>query len=218
MPTRSSHQGRRHRYQDGSLGSSVRARDGESKVSEEKIKKEELGSRFPVIFYFHGGRFSSFSRHFLLHRIFWRHLARRHEVIIIYVDCRSSPQYRYPIPCKDCFGDITWLCSDSGRAQLPGNADLSRCFLMSDSAGVNIVHQVGCRVSAQKDMAMKGVRIVDIVLLHPFFGGEERTPSELRLQRAPIVNINNSDWHWKALHLCLWCQQGPSRLQCIWVE
>lgn len=64
---------------------------------------------------------------------------------------------------------------------------------MGDNAGVNIVHQVDCRVSVQKDMAMKGVWIVGIVLLHQFFGGEERTPSELRLQRAPIVNINNYD-------------------------
>lgn len=176
--------------------------EGDSKLPEEARKKEALGSNFPVVLYFHGGGFTSFSPHFLLYDIFCRRLARRCRVrcrvIVISVDYRRSPEYRYPIPCDDCFRAITWLCSGGGRPHLPVNADLSRCFLMGDSAGGNLVHHVGCRVSAEKDITMKGLRIVGHILLQPFFGGEERTPSELRLQRAPIVNINNSDWHWKA--------------------
>ena len=71
---------------------------------------------------------------------------------------------------------------------------------MGDSAGANIVHHVGCRISvgAMEEETISGVIIVGHVLLEPFFGGEERTPSDLRLVGAPIVNMENSDWHWKA--------------------
>lgn len=153
----------------------------------------------PVVFFFHGGGFATLSSDFLLYDILCRRLARRRRVLIISVDYRRSPKHRFPVPYDDCFGAIRWASSGNGKAHLPGHADLSRCFLMGDSAGGNIVHHVGCRVSAAADEeTISGVRIVGHVLLQPFFGGEERTPSELRLVGAPIVNMENSDWHWKA--------------------
>lgn len=153
----------------------------------------------PVVFFFHGGGFATLSPDFVLYDIFCRRLARRRRVLVISVDYRRSPEHRFPVPYDDCFGAVRWVSSDNGKAHLPGHADLSRCFLMGDSAGGNIVHHVGCRVSAAADEeTISGVRIVGHVLLQPFFGGEERTPSELRLVGAPIVNMENSDWHWKA--------------------
>jgi len=42
------------------------------------------------------------------------------------------------------------------------------------------------------------VRLQGLVLIQSFFGGEERTPAELRLKNVPIVSVENLDWHWKA--------------------
>jgi acetyl esterase/lipase len=37
------------------------------------------------------------------------------------------------------------------------------------------------------------------VLLQPYFGGEERTAAELRLEGVvPVVNMRRSDWSWRA--------------------
>lgn len=152
----------------------------------------------PVVFYFHGGGFATLSPDFVLYDIFCRRLARRRRVLVISVDYRLSPEHRFPIPYDDCVGAITWFSAGNGKPHLPAHADFSRCFLMGDSAGANIVHHVGCRVAAAGEETMSGVRIVGHVLLQPFFGGETRTPSELRLVGAPIVNMDNSDWHWKA--------------------
>lgn len=33
----------------------------------------------------------------------------------------------------------------------------------------------------------------------PFFGGEERTESEIRLPKAPIVSVSRTDWLWNAV-------------------
>ena len=109
---------------------------------------EELEPRLPIVFYFHGGGFSSLSPDFVLYDTFCRRLAWRRRVIVISVGYRRSPEHRYPIPYDDCFDAVAWFSSGgSGRSQLPGNADLCCCFLMGDSAGGNIVHHVGCRVN-----------------------------------------------------------------------
>ena len=36
------------------------------------------------------------------------------------------------------------------------------------------------------------------VLLFPFFGGEEVTEAELRLKDAPLVDLENTSWCWRA--------------------
>lgn len=35
-------------------------------------------------------------------------------------------------------------------------------------------------------------------MIQPFFGGEERTASEVRLSRAPVVTVERADKMWKA--------------------
>jgi len=42
------------------------------------------------------------------------------------------------------------------------------------------------------------VSLKGLILIQPFFGGEERTPAELRLKNPPIVSVESLDWHWKA--------------------
>ncbi|KAJ1292234.1 hypothetical protein BS78_02G376400 [Paspalum vaginatum] len=43
------------------------------------------------------------------------------------------------------------------------------------------------------------IRLAGIILVQPYFGGEERMRSELELEgKAWVVNIKGSDWAWKA--------------------
>ncbi|WOL04107.1 putative carboxylesterase 18 [Canna indica] len=37
-----------------------------------------------------------------------------------------------------------------------------------------------------------------MVLIQPFFCGEERTEAEVRLPNAPIVSVERTDWMWRA--------------------
>uniref|UniRef100_N1QQE9 Uncharacterized protein n=1 Tax=Aegilops tauschii TaxID=37682 RepID=N1QQE9_AEGTA len=47
--------------------------------------------------------------------------------------------------------------------------------------------------------AAKSLRLAGIIPVQPYFGGEERTESELRLEGvAPVVNLERSDFSWKA--------------------
>ncbi|XBI73028.1 hypothetical protein VPH35_066859 [Triticum aestivum] len=48
------------------------------------------------------------------------------------------------------------------------------------------------------DVPLQNVRLAGVIAIQPFFGGEERTPSELRLDGAPIVSVARTDWMWRA--------------------
>ncbi|GLJ18244.1 hypothetical protein SUGI_0322690 [Cryptomeria japonica] len=158
---------------------------------------QEEDELLPIVFYFHGGGFASLTPDFLLYDVFCRRMARRRRVIVVSVGYRRAPENKYPVAYEDSFAVVKWAGSADGRNNLPAKADFSKCFLMGDSAGANIVHHLACRIAASGE-EISPMKVVGNVLIQPFFGGEERTPSELRLVGAPIVSIENSDWHWKA--------------------
>jgi gibberellin receptor GID1 len=45
---------------------------------------------------------------------------------------------------------------------------------------------------------MGRVKLSGVTLIQPFFGGEERTPAELRLKNTLIISVECLDWHWQA--------------------
>ncbi|KAF8730732.1 hypothetical protein HU200_016594 [Digitaria exilis] len=76
--------------------------------------------------------------------------------------------------------------------------DVSRCFLAGDSAGGNVAHHVARRYATHVS-TFRNVRLAGVIAIQPFFGGEERTPSELRLDGVgPIVSVDRADWMWRA--------------------
>lgn len=77
---------------------------------------------------------------------------------------------------------------------LPDIADLSKCFLAGDSAGANLAHNVAVRVCRER---FRDLKIIGLISIQPFFGGEERTESETRLEGAPLVSTARTDWLWK---------------------
>uniref|UniRef100_J3N733 Alpha/beta hydrolase fold-3 domain-containing protein n=1 Tax=Oryza brachyantha TaxID=4533 RepID=J3N733_ORYBR len=87
------------------------------------------------------------------------------------------------------------------KPPIPGSGvvriDAARCYLAGDSAGGNIAHHVARRYAAEAP-AFRNVRVAGLIAIQPFFGGEERTDSELRLDGAPIVTVSRTDWMWRA--------------------
>ncbi|KAI5073994.1 hypothetical protein GOP47_0012007 [Adiantum capillus-veneris] len=153
-----------------------------------------------VIFYIHGGGFAVMAADVASYDQFCRRLCRRSEAVIISVNYRRSPEHRFPVAHDDCHAALEWLEGFKGNVFKPHKLDLSQCVLMGDSAGANIVHHAGAMWGARKASTHpQTLRVTAHVLLFPFFGGEERTPTELRMQnKALLVNVENADWHWRA--------------------
>ncbi|THU46673.1 hypothetical protein C4D60_Mb09t07380 [Musa balbisiana] len=164
---------------------------------------DSAGLKIPVIVYFHGGGFAFFSPASYLynHVHVCRRLCRTVNAIVVSVNYRLAPEHRYPAPYEDGV-DVLRLLDRGGllyadplAADL---ADLSRCFLVGDSAGANICHHVARRWAAGAGSGWKRLRLAGMVLIQPYFGGEERTEAEVRLAGAPLVTVERTDWLWRA--------------------
>jgi acetyl esterase/lipase len=157
----------------------------------------ELGAPLPVIVFFHGGGFAFLSAASAAYDAVCRRIARYASAAVLSVDYRRAPEHCCPAPYDDGVAALRFLDDPKNRPRdVP--LDASRCFLAGDSAGGNIAHHVARRYAAAAS-SFRTVRVAGLVAVQPFFGGEERTPSELRLDgAAPIVNVERVDWMWRA--------------------
>ncbi|KAI3995081.1 hypothetical protein MKX01_006618 [Papaver californicum] len=147
----------------------------------------------PVFIFFHGGGFTFLSAASIAYDAVCRRFARENSVIVVSVNYRLSPEFKYPCQYDDGF-DVLKFIDEKQCKDFPANADLSRCFLGGDSAGANIAHHVTVRACNYKFQEMK---VIGLIQIQPFFGGEERTESEIQLKDAPLVSLPRTDWLWK---------------------
>ncbi|KAJ1275223.1 hypothetical protein BS78_05G120100 [Paspalum vaginatum] len=158
----------------------------------------------PVVLFFHGGGFAYLSAASPAYDAACRRIARYAGAAVLSVDYRRAPEHRCPAAYDDGFSALRFLDLDASDPPSPGPPppglpalDVSRCFLAGDSAGGNIAHHVARRY-ALAPSAFRRVRVAGLVAIQPFFGGQERTPAELRLDGAPIVSVPRTDWMWRA--------------------
>jgi acetyl esterase/lipase len=148
-----------------------------------------------VIVFFHGGGFAFLSAASPAYDAACRRIARYASVAVLSVDYRRAPEHRFPAPYDDGLAALRFL-DDPKNHPLP--LDVTRCYVAGDSAGGNIAHHVARRYALDPS-SFRNVRLAGLVAIQPFFGGEERTDSELRLDgAAPIVSIDRADWMWRA--------------------
>ncbi|XP_059075354.1 probable carboxylesterase 6 [Cryptomeria japonica] len=116
----------------------------------------ETENRLPMVMYFHGGGFCMLSAASTL----------------------LAPEHRLPTAYNDSIAALRWMEREGAieDPSLRSHADFSKIFLAGDSAEGNITHHVGVW-AASKSEEIK-IKIKGLILLYPFFGGEERTPSE----------------------------------------
>ncbi|BAU02501.1 hypothetical protein LR48_Vigan10g058400 [Vigna angularis] len=144
----------------------------------------------PVVVFFHGGGFAFLSPASTRYDAFCRSLCRSINAVIISVNYRLAPEHRYPSQNDDGFDVVKYL--DENGATL-GN--VGKCFLAGDSSGGNTAHHVAIRVCKER---LRFVRVIGLVSIEPFFGGQERVESEIRITQDPLVSLDATDWYWKA--------------------
>nr|UXL73225.1 B-type GID1 protein b1 [Jasminum sambac] len=144
----------------------------------------------PVIIYFHGGSFTHSSANSAIYDTFCRRLVSHCNAAVVSVNYRRSPEYRYPCAYDDGWAALQKVQSWSWLKS--GKDSKVRIYLAGDSSGGNIAHHVAVRA------ADEGIDVLGNILLHPMFGGETRTESEVRLDGKYFVTVQDRDWYWRA--------------------
>ncbi|WOH01634.1 hypothetical protein DCAR_0521018 [Daucus carota subsp. sativus] len=144
----------------------------------------------PVIIFFHGGSFAHSSSNSAIYDTFCRRLVGICNAVVVSVNYRRSPEHRYPCAYDDGWTALKWVHS---RPWLKSGKDAKvHVYLAGDSSGGNIAHHVAVKA------AESGVEVLGNILLHPFFGGEERKDSETRLDGRYFMTLRDRDWYWRA--------------------
>ncbi|KAJ8437703.1 hypothetical protein Cgig2_008329 [Carnegiea gigantea] len=151
-------------------------------------------NKLPMVVYFHGGGFCIGSTTWLSYHVFLGDLASKVGAIVLAVDYRLAPENRLPIAYKDGYSSLEWLVKNQNLEPWLKQANLSRIFLSGDSTGGNIAHNVAIEIIKSKNDFIKEVEIRGLLLIHPFFGSEMRTPKEMINKEAIEVRMNDMFW------------------------
>lgn len=149
--------------------------------------------KLPVVVYYHGGGFSYYGPDSSTFDGLCRRFASMLPAIVVSASYRLIPEFRYPTQYEDGFNLLKFLDDNKNRNALPKNADLQRCFVSGDSAGGNLAHHVCIRASEYK---FKQLKVIGLVALQPFFGGEKRVASELSSENRLGLHLNQTDFNW----------------------
>lgn len=144
----------------------------------------------PVIIFFHGGSFSHSSANSAIYDTFCRRLVGVCKAVVVSVNYRRSPEHRFPCAYEDGWAALQWV--KSRKWLQSGKESKVYVYMAGDSSGGNIVHHVAVRA------AEAGIEVLGNILLHPLFGGEKRTESEIRLDGKYFVRLQDRDWYWRA--------------------
>ncbi|CAN1841860.1 Probable carboxylesterase 18 [Linum perenne] len=146
----------------------------------------------PLIVFFHGGGFAFMSADSTPFDDFCRRLVAELPAAVASVNYRLAPEHRCPSQYEDGLDVLKFV--DKNSSILDDKVDLKRCYVAGDSAGGNLAHHVAVMAGAHK---FSKLELAGNISIQPFFGGEERTESELGLLDAPFVTMERTDWMWK---------------------
>jgi acetyl esterase len=86
----------------------------------------------PIVMFFHGGGWVICSLD--THDNISRAICRDAAAVVVSVDYRMAPEYRYPTTAHDCFAATRWVADNASSL----NADATRLAVCGDSAGGNL--------------------------------------------------------------------------------
>ncbi|TQD76612.1 hypothetical protein C1H46_037860 [Malus baccata] len=202
--------------------------------------QENNKMKLPLLVYFHGGGFCVGSAAWSCYHDFLAKLASKLGCLIMSLNYRLVPEHPLPAAYEDGFNSIMWLKQQALSQRGANNnntwwstqCDFSRIFLVGDSAGANIAHNVATRLytrggsvfeSPSTDQyrlhqsnsyrpcdeeiisSTKPLIVKGTILLQPFFGGEARTSSEkynMVKQPRSVLSVAASDAYWRLALPC----------------
>ncbi|PIA46363.1 hypothetical protein AQUCO_01500115v1 [Aquilegia coerulea] len=140
-------------------------------------KLKDPQTKLPLVVYFHGGGFCIETAFTATYHNYLNSLVAEANVVAISVDYRRAPDHPVPIAYEDSWTSLQWVGSQSKEEEWFKNyVDFDRVFMAGDSAGANIAHNMAIRAGYSD---LNGLKFNGIVLIHPYFAGNEPIGSEV---------------------------------------
>ena len=157
-------------------------------------KNVEDKDKLPILVHFHGGGFCISRADWYMYYQIYTRFVRSNRVICVSPYLRLAPEHRLPAAIDDGFSTLLWLQSvakgDSHEPWLLQHADFNRVFLIGDSSGGNLVHEVAARAGK---VDLSPVKLAGGVPIHPGYLRQERSKSELEKPQSPFLTLDMVD-------------------------
>ncbi len=141
----------------------------------------------PVVVFFHGGGFVVCTLE--THDPYCRALATEAGVMVVSVDYRLAPEFKFPAGVEDCAAATDWVLAHV--AELGG--DSRRVFVAGDSAGATLATVVALML---RDRGEAG-RVAGQILLYPVAGYyDPPTVSYLEMAEGYGLTRKGMIWFW----------------------
>ncbi len=118
----------------------------------------------PVVVFFHGGGFVVCTLE--THDPYCRALATEAGVMVVSVDYRLAPEFKFPAGVEDCLAATEWVLAHV--AELGG--DSRRVFVAGDSAGATLATVVALMLRDREQVGGEAGRLAGQILLYPVAG------------------------------------------------
>lgn len=174
-------------------------------ISDPDAAKTEI----PTLIFYHGGGWVFFTLD--TYDSLCTHLCAMTQAVVISVDYRRSPEFRYPVPLNDCMDATEWILEHSKEWNIISN----RFYLVGDSAGGNLATVTAMRIrdlcrseqeKRKESPTVSGDRLIwrDLytkiagqILLYPVTDYcRNQKPSHLKFSDGYGLSMNDMVWFW----------------------
>nr|XP_043624346.1 probable carboxylesterase 6 [Erigeron canadensis] len=159
--------------------------------------------KLPIIIHYHGGGFCISQADWFMYYNIYTRLAREIGCIVVSTYLPLAPEHRLPAAIDAGYSTLLWLRDlankKSSEPWLSTKGDFNRVFLIGDSSGANIVHQVA-KKAAIESQNLHPIRLAGAIPIHPGFVRSTRSKSELEKPQSPMLTLDMLD---KFLELAL---------------
>ncbi|KAD4982777.1 hypothetical protein R6Q59_002408 [Mikania micrantha] len=152
--------------------------------------------KLPVLVHYHGGGFCISQADWYMYYNIYTRIARESRAIVVSTYLRLAPEHRLPAAIEDGYATVLWLkdvANDKAyEPWLSTKGDFNRVFLIGDSSGGNIVHQVAKKAAGENE-SLRPLRIAGAIPIHPGFARAMRSRSEIEKPQSPMLTLDMLD-------------------------
>ncbi|CAL1410817.1 unnamed protein product [Linum trigynum] len=146
--------------------------------------------KLPLLLYFHGGAFVVASAFCAKYHRYVSRLTAESKSVVVSFDYRLAPENPIPAAYEDSRAGLHWAESHRARCGpdpwLNEHVDFDRVFLVGDSAGANIVHNLA--------MGLHRRLLFGAALVHPYFWGSKPIGSEPSFPQPEVRAAADKLW------------------------